>query len=60
MYYGREYVEDGVPKCEIRVRIPSHPSCPTFQTWYHIAYGRELRSLLEGSTQGTYRVLSDF
>jgi len=30
MYYGREYAEDGVPKCEIRVRIPTHPSCPAF------------------------------
>ena len=43
MYYGREYVEDGVPKCEIHVRIPEHPSCPTCQTRYHTAYGKELQ-----------------
>ena len=30
MYYGREYIEDGAPKCQIRVRIPEHPSCPAF------------------------------
>jgi len=43
MYYGREYIEDGAPKCEIRVRIPEHPSCPAFQTRYHTTYGRELQ-----------------
>ena len=43
MYYGREYVKDGVHKCEIRVRILGHPSCPAFQTWYHIAYGKKLQ-----------------
>ena len=43
MYYGREYVEDGVPKCEIHVRIPKHTSCPAFQTRYHTAYGKELQ-----------------
>jgi hypothetical protein len=42
MYYGREYEEDGAPKCEIRVRIPEHPSCPAFQTRYLTVYGREL------------------
>ena len=32
MYYGREYIEDGAPKCEIRVQILEHPSCPAFLT----------------------------
>ena len=42
MYYGREYVEDGVPKCEMRLHIPEHPSCPAFLTRYIIVFGREL------------------
>jgi hypothetical protein len=42
MYYGREYEEDGTPKCEIRVRIPEHPSCPAFKTRDLIVYVREL------------------
>ena len=42
MYYGCEYIEDGAPKCEIRVQILEHPSCPTFQTRYLTVYGRGL------------------
>jgi hypothetical protein len=43
MYYRREYIEDGVPKCEICVRILEHPSCLAFQTRYHTVYGKELQ-----------------
>jgi hypothetical protein len=42
MYYGREEQEDGVPKCEVRLRIPKHPACPNFKARRIAAHGREL------------------
>jgi hypothetical protein len=60
LVFRREYVKDGVPKCEICVRIPEHPSCRAFQTRYHTAYGKELQDTCQkSSAPGSYRVLSD-
>jgi hypothetical protein len=41
-YYGREYQEDGMPKCEVHLHVPQHPSCPGIKSRCIPAVGKEL------------------
>ena len=42
IYYGLEYQEDGMPKCEVHLHVTEHPLCLGFKTRCIPAYGIEL------------------
>ena len=42
MYYGHEYQEDGMPKCEVHLHVAEHPLSPGYRTRCIPTYGREL------------------
>lgn len=42
MYYGREYEEGDMLKCEVHLHVPQHPSGPGIKSRCVTAFGREL------------------